>query len=88
MNEDVGRAVLRLAQEVVELRERVRSKPDLRQGKVITTPSGTPKTCTVTIDEGSYQNVILCTAQTIANNDMVWVLVLAGGTRMIIGKPQ
>jgi hypothetical protein len=82
---EVEAAIELLAEEVRKLRDQVKLKPDLRQAKVTAKTAGAPYRVTVTIGSGSFPNVKCLPGYVPVVGDGVWVLVMGGGTRIVLG---
>lgn len=81
----VESAIELLAEEVRKLGDQLKLKPDLRQAKVTAKTVGAPYRVTVIIGSGTFANVKCLPGYVPVVNDGVWVLVMPGGTRIVLG---
>jgi hypothetical protein len=83
-----SQAITLLAERIQALEDQLLQVPNLRRG-VVTAKSGTtPFTLTVNLEPEGETPGIVCTDSTVAVDDVVFVLVLPGGSRVSFGDAK
>lgn len=85
MASSTEQAIELLAEEVARLKDQLRLKPDLRQAKVTAKTVGAPYRVTIEMGGGTFADVKCLPGYVPVVNDGAWVLVLPGGTRIVLG---
>jgi len=85
MASNVEAAIELLTEEIRKLKDQVKLKPDLRQAKVTAKTVGAPYRVTIDMGGGTFTMVKCLPGYVPVVNDGVWVLVMPGGTRIVLG---